>query len=357
MYIFTTHVAGMVVLGDPKAVTCLNLSLAGVHVLLTSSSHYLPIMTSPALKTQHSPQSLKQTKRAPKHSTPHLPCLCLGLGAARVDIMFPMYKNNASSDMPQKVHIHARLHAIRAAVLTIQTLANGMDMLKRDSVPFGSRDDRVLDVPQADSTYHAVSHGEEAGSGSRNMAYVRLDVACSSVSLSIQHISKLVFVVSSWRKTGHNISPPLSSVSSSMSGLKYRPPLLSSKTHRFAWVLVSVADAEVSVSRSSKFTSIFTAFGTAHLNVAKDASGKNSIPVLFGPLDSTSWNKVESFQCRERPDIAIEMSCPGKKLAELLITSPQEHFRGTLYHCPLLTLIYLFRACISKFVNLNFIVP
>ena len=325
-----TSVAGMAVLGDPKAVTCLKLSLAGVRILLTSSSHYLPIMTSPSLKTQHLSHSLKQSKKSPMQSNPPLPCLCITLDGSRADVMFPMYKNTASLNVPQKVHFDASMHGIMASLLIIQTLANGIEMLMREPIPLCLREDRVLELPLANSTYHAVSFGE-AGSDCEDTSYLRLDIATLSTSLSIQQISKLVFVVGSWKRSELNVSPPPSSASSSMSGLKYCSPLISSRTLQLAWILVSLADIGVCMSRNSKFKSVSATLGIARLSVAHDSSGKKSIPVLFGPMNSTRWNKVESFQCHEKStaDIGIEMSCPGKKLAEFLKTSPQDNFRGT----------------------------
>ena len=310
------------------AVTCLNLSLTGVRAMLTSSSHFLPTGTSASLKYQHQPQAQKPSKTSQKVSLSPLPCLFLCLDACQVSVVMPMYKSNASPHNPQSLHIDGSLHGIRIAILTIQTLTTGMELLLRDPC---LHEDRFLDVPVADISYHSVSYGE-AGNSSRDTATTKLGVKCLYASLSIQQILKLVFMFSSWR-TVDKITCPLQplSLSSSTPGLKYRPLLLSSKTHRLLWIFLSLADMEMSMSRNIKFTSLSTVFGMANLSVAKHSSGKNSIPVLFGPLDTANWNKVESFQCQgqSESDIDIETSCLGKKLAELLISFPQEDFRGT----------------------------
>ena len=316
----------MVVLGDPKAVTFFNVSLDGIYVSLTSATHYLPVITTPTHKSKTPPMPLKQSKKSKKQSAPLLPGLFFSLGESKVDTMLPMYRGNATLDVPQKLQLHGRLCDIRSEVLSVLSLADGISVPTRGG---RSLDDQILDVPLVDCTHHVAKYGEVADS-CRDTQYSKILVSHSSLKLTIQQISKVVFVCGSWKKT--ELDNFLSGVPSFTPALKYQPPLLSlKKTRRLSCAVLTLSDVEVGMSQNVKVVSYTAAIGSAHVCAARDGSRGGFIPLLHGPLDTSRFAKVETFQYQDKLSAVSSddrMDCPGKKLVEALLTSPQGDHKG-----------------------------
>ena len=310
---------GMVVLGDPRAVTNLDVSLASISMSVTSATHFLPVMTTPTHKVKTPPMSLKRGKKSKRLSVSPLPGLHFTLGLSAVSMSLPMYGKNASVEFPQEVKLSGRLSDFRIETLSSVTLADGIDIVETSDK---SQDGKVIAIPKICCNYKIVRFGQVNGS-SRNTVDGKLKIASALLKLSFQNISKAVFVGSSWMTSelpalfSGGLPYPLM--------LKYQPPAVpTGKDANLSYVALNFADIEMGVSKDDKSSSYTGTLSSTHIEVGRGGIDPVAATVLYGPLETMRAGCTETIQnLKEWLAFISSEKVPGeeRKMIDMLLTS------------------------------------
>lgn len=311
--------AGMVVIGDPKAVADLKIEVAGVRFALTTCSHFLATMlTSTESQPKASHRSPTKSKRSKQPLGSSLPCLWAVCGRLSVDITQPIYSNNATSATPQRSHVITNVGGIKAGMIAIQRLGECMRILSSNESVKKDKQivlfDQFFKLPIIKLTYNTVSY-EDA---TNDTSIVEVDVTKATATLSVYHMSKLFFISSSWK------SPcgPLSS-----SRLQYTLPHCDSQT--LGSLSVVLQDLLVSASSTSKYTLVSAQLRNAGFGIVRKSDSKkieSFSPILYGPFDTTKWNHIKQYQ---EPDCSTsDQSDFTENLVEVLTTFPDGNTKG-----------------------------
>lgn len=306
-------------IGDPKAVTHFEINLAGLNLLLTSSSHYLPTLSS--FQSQQLPlpplllASSKLDKERDPPPPPVLPCLCAICASIDADISLPMYSKNALPEVPQKLEIRVSMHDSLVRMVSIQELDNCVEMLNSHAQDGGYLE-QLFDLSRVDFTYSSLSHGD-GSAGSQDTASMQLDIDEVSATLSNQFISKCLFMYQSWR----DVETPPSSLQ-----VQYPPPHASNPTH---CVRLALHDLRMGQSTGNQFVARSLVLGkVGGAIIVRDCNGGKRIPFLYGPFDTGRWNSTGVYQ---RPDLSPQGVDDFKgNLIELLVTVPSDAIKGTI---------------------------
>ncbi len=319
--------SGLVVLGDPKAVTCLDVSLSGIQVAITSASHYLPVMTTPTQKPKTPPVTAKHGKKSKRLSVSPLPCLRVCLGPSTGHVVLPMYGGNASQEVPQESKLHGILCDVTVDALSVLSLMDAFQGLESRGPSLA---DQFLTIPKVDCSYDVVKYGQ-VGGVSQSKSDLKCEFTGCSLKLSSQHISRVVFVVGSWKAT--ELAAFLSGVPPVPCTLKYHPPiLLMKKFCKFSHVVLSLDNFAVSILKNSKFTSYRATVDSAHIKVVREGGVGGCVAVLYGPMDTVKYTGETAFHPNRQslPVMEDEDGFGRKKVLDVLLSSPQEKYKGNI---------------------------
>ncbi len=376
-------------IGDPKATTLFKVRLSHMKVVLTSSTHYLPTLSSLLLLTSptspsprhplhHSPptkllrraggrRATAAAAAAAAHTTatpslppsPSLPCLCVLAAGVEADLTLPMYRGNALPGLPQSLEGSVSARDVKAGLFSIVDLGECVEDMKKQRK--GRGHDRVLSeffaMPLASFAHHSdtyCSEEEEGGATppdgnaeSADTSRTKLEIATISVTLSSEHVSKCLFVFKSWVSTtfsSETATPPPSSQ------IQYRTPFLVEPSSRLHVILNGLG---LGVSTSGRFVARSLELGGVRAAIrrrsSEGASGGSAAtiaaataatlsPFLYGPLDTAKWSHTAGLHSdlNSDPDSDLpawleDNSSLVGKLVEVLVTTPRDEVKGELY--------------------------
>ena len=309
----------MVVLGDPKAETLLNIELTAIQLVLTANGHYLSTLSA---GSPHTTKAKKSSKKAKKPKSLALPSICVVNAGLTLNFTLPMYSGNASLEVPQKTQLKAKLADIRSGTLSLQKLDDarkGVDICKGDAaaISTGSEFKQFLHLPSVKFNYHSKKHGEKEPENDRT--YFQLDIEKIASSLSHTHISKLLFLTGTW--TAAECYPSSADIDC--------PAHPGSK---LGHLHLSVLNSSLSYSGSDYYSLTSAVVGELSVAIVKEAATKRLgclIPVVYGPINTHQWNSARFYQ-----DLSMEglphrqNSAAAERLVEFYIARPYQNVKG-----------------------------
>ena len=305
----------MVVLGDPKAETLLNIELTGIQIVLTANGHYLSTMSA---GSPHTTKSKKTSKKAKKPKSLALPSICVVNSGLTLNFTLPMYSGNASLDVPQKSQLKAKLGDIRSGTLSLQKLEDArkrVDVAKGDTA--GSEFKQFLHLPSLEFNYHSKKHGEKEIEKDRT--YFQLDIEKIASSLSHTHISKLLFLAGSW--IAAKCYPSSADIDC--------PAHPGSK---LGHLHLSVLNSSVSYSGNDCYSLTSAVVGEFSVAIVKEAAAKrfgSLLPVVYGPIDTHQWNSARLYQGSSAEGLPPQpSSAAAERLVEFYIARPYQNVKG-----------------------------
>ena len=315
----------MVVLGDPKAETLLNIELRGLQIVLTANGHYLSTM-SPG--SPHTAKSRKSSKKAKKPKSLALPSICVVNSGVTLSFTLPMYSGNASLDVPQKTQLKAKLGDVQSGTLSLQRLEDArkrVDVAKGDTTcttTTASEFKQFLHLPSLEFNYHAKKHGEkEIG---KDRTYFQLDIEKIASSLSHTHISKLLFLAGSW------ITAEYCYPSSSDIDCPAHPGSKLGHLH------LSLLNSSVSYSGYDCYSLTSAVVGEFSVAMVKEAAARrlgSLLPVIYGPIDTHQWNSAGVYQGSSVEGLPPQQSgAATERLVEFYIARPYQSVKGESEH-------------------------
>ena len=311
----------MVVLGDPKAETLLNVELRGLQIVLTVNGHYLSTTSTGSPHT--TTKSKKSTKKAKKPKSLALPGICIVNSGTTLNFTLPMYSGNATSDVPQRTQLKAKLGVIRSGTLSLQRLEDArkrVDITKRegDATCTGSEFKQFLHLPSVEFNYHTKKHGEREIDKDRT--YFQLDIEKIASSLSHTHISKLLFLAGSWIATEH-CHPSAADIDC--------PAHPGSK---LGHLHLSVVRSSMSYSGSDCYSLTSAVVGELSVSIVKEAAAKrlgSLLPLVYGPIDTHQWNNAGFYRGSSVEGLPHrQSSAAAERLVEFYITRPYQSVKG-----------------------------
>ena len=318
----------MVVLGDPKAETLLNIELRGLQVVLTANGHYLSTVSvgSPHTATK----SKKSAKKAKKPRSLALPGICVVNSGTTLNFTLPMYSGNATSDVPQKTQLKAKLGVIRSGTLSLQRLEDARKRVNIDKeegdAMTSAEFKQFLHLLSVEFNYHTKKHGEREIEKDRT--YFQLDVEKITSSLSHTHISKLLFLAGSWI-AAERCHPSAADIDC--------PAHPGSK---LGHLHLSVLRSSVSYSGSDGYSLSSAVIGELSVAIVKEAAAKrlgSLLPVIYGPIDTHQWNSAGFYRGSSVEGFPPQQSsAASERLVEFYITRPYQSIKGQspwLFHC------------------------
>ena len=308
-------------IGDPKAVTHYRINLSEINIILTSCSHYLPTVSdvgSRTLRSHHTPKQL--TKKPQQPFSPSLPCLCVKNAGVRLDITSPMYSRNSLPDLPQRLSICTIVGEVKTRMSEVRSLCEGMDLITNPTIDNSDIFNHFFKLPAVNFTYSAVMHEDLSSDDvclSKDTSYLQIDIEKVSSTLSLHHISQLLFIANSWKTS----TSPLSS-SQSQEPL---PPLLP-EFPRIGHLHLSLQDFKLTLSTSSHFQCLSTVLGSGCVAILKEldeGSPGGYLPILYGPFDTSRWS-------HSKGNVVDSDDEYTEKLVEVLMTFPHDSIKGEL---------------------------
>lgn len=311
----------MVVLGDPKAETLLNIELTGIQIVLTANGHYLSTMSA---GSPHTTKSKKTSKKAKKPKSLALPSICMVNSGLTLNFTLPMYSGNATLDVPQKSQLKAKLGDVRSGTLSLQRLEDArkrVDIAKGDTTSTaattGSEFKQFLHLPSLEFNYHSKKHGEKEMDKDRT--YFQLDIEKIASSLSHTHISKLLFHAGSWITA--ECYP-----SSADIGCPTHPGSKLGHLHLF------VLNSSVSYSGNDCYSLTSAVVGEFNVAIVKEAAAKrlgSLLPVVYGPIDTHQWKSARCYQGSSVEGLPPQQSTTAaERLVEFYIARPYQNVKG-----------------------------
>lgn len=303
-------------LGDPKAETLFNIEVAGGQAVFTSSCHYLSVASSSSPHVMA--KSKKTPKKAKKPKSIALPTLCVVSSGLTVNLTLPMYSGNATPDTPQRTQIKAKVGGLHSSTLSLQKLEDAQKYLaipSGESATDGGDFKQFFHVPSIEFNYHTKSHGEELP-GEEEKAYFQLDVEKITASLSHTHLSKLLFLAGTWTAAE-------SHASSSEVECPAHPG------SKLGHIHVSALNTSLSYSASSYFSLTSAVISEISVAMVKDTGSKKLgclLPILYGPIRSQEWNKVEYYMFKKSS--SVPLTTPTESLVEIFVARPYQNMKG-----------------------------
>lgn len=291
-----TCYTGKVVLGDPKAISIVNIDFAGGHILVTPSAHYIPTSNPDLSSKTHKHQSPKRARKL--QQSPSLPGLCISCELLDISISKPMYSGNASEEVPQEVQIRAQHDQIEVGIVTVRSLSDALkdrssvmgesatrssvkQMIQKSCLRFG----KCFCMPKVELNYNSKTSGDVASGSS----YLQVDVESITCIGSLEQISHSLYVSGSWLQ-----NEPLSSLAELKipHSLKVSPKL----SHQLHALFKS---ATLTRSTSERYSSISAVLGEASMSVLKrlgQGTVDHCIHVFHGPVSTSEWNTVDCYR-------------------------------------------------------------
>ena len=310
---------GMVVLGDPKAETLLNIELTGIQLALTTNGHFLSTLST---GSPHTTKAKKSSKKAKKPKSLVLPSICVVNSGLTLNFTLPMYSGNASLEVPQKTQLKAKLGDVRSGTPSLQRLddaRNRMDVSKGDTAASstGSEFKQFLHLPSVEFNYHSKKHGEKEIKKDRT--YFQLDIEKIASSLSHTHISKLLFLIGTW--TTAECYPSSADIDC--------PAHPGSK---LGHLHLSILNSSVSYSGTDYYSLTSAVVGEFSVAIVKEAAAKRLgclLPVVYGPIDTHQWNSARFYQGLSAEGLPPQRSSvAAERLVEFYIARPYQNVKG-----------------------------
>lgn len=285
----------MVVIGDPKAETIVKYFFAGGQALIATKGHYLPVTGS-----DNKPHKSQKFSSQQKQPIPELPSVCIVIAESSINFTHPMYRGNATEEIAHKNHMRVNLGDIRAGVCLIRELTIG------DSF---SKSEQFLHIPNLEINQHSKTYGEEG----KDTSYIQLDVEESYITFSLTQLSKLFFLLASWKS---DFSPPVTQ-------FRHVP---SSPNRELGYLHLSLRNVTVTKSVSEQFTFLSVVLGDFSGAIVHDMGMEklgHMIPVLYGPFNTEQWNEIQLYEQPKKATAGLH-----ERLAELFVATPCEDLKG-----------------------------
>jgi len=312
---------GMVVLGDPRAMTHLEVSLTGTSISVTSATHFLPIMTTPTNKVKTPSKSFKRGKKSKRLSIKPLPGLRFNLGLSTIDVSLPMYGKNATAEFPQQIQLSGSISDFSVETLSSVILADGIQGMGSSEKTQVSE---VVVIPKIFCNYNVVRFGKVDGLSGDTMS-AKLKISFAVLKLSFENISKVVFCGGSWMTSefpalfSGGLPYPLE--------LKYQSPTLPKGNNaNFSCLILSFTDTEMGISKNDKYASYTGALGSTQVSVDNGGTDVVAATVLYGPMETMRSGCTETIQDLEEWLSCVSREVPevpgqGQKMVDVLLVS------------------------------------
>ena len=312
----------MVVLGDPKAETALNVELTGVQIVLTANGHYLSTLSA---GSPHMAKSKKSSKKAKKPKSLALPSICVVNSRLTLNFILPMYSGNATLDVPQRTQLKAKLSDLQSGTLTLQRLEDAskrVTIAKGDNATTASEFKQFLHIPSVEFNLHSKKHGGEKEM-EKDRIYFQLDIEKIASSLSHTHISKLLFLSGTW--TASECYPSSANIDC--------PAHPGSK---LGHLHLSVLNSSVSYSGTDYYSLTSAVIGEVSVAIVKEAAAKRLgylLPVVYGPINTHQWNSASFYQCSsgEGTPQQQQSGAAAERLVEFYIARPYQNVKSKSY--------------------------
>ena len=239
-------------------------------------------------------------------------------------MVLPMYRGNALPDFPQEQDIRVCVRSPQAMThSSVRDLDGCMGLLSQQVGEREERCGRLVKSPSAELTYHSVSHSNDGETESqRDTSHVKLDVMQGTAMLSKQHLWELLHIYRSWTVDESHFSDSHS---------EYITPLTPRRGP--SHLTLALRGLTLSKANNCRFVSMSATLGALRGAIRRSAGGEgetesaNFSPFLYGPFDSSQWNRIEMYQQCSDPATTGEMPFPGN-FVELLVTIPQGNSKG-----------------------------
>ena len=303
-------------IGDPKAETIFKIKLAGGFASLAPNTHYLAQRGGGGTPTkQLTPKLRKRNSQEKALTISSLRATCSGVDA---HITQPMYRGNATADIPQKFHLQATLRDFQLGLIKTQSLNDCLHppaelSANRGETATYSSFNQFLSLPCLEVNQHSRTQGEH--NQEEDTSYLQIDCEKVSTSLSLVHLSKLLFIGGSWKRDESSLTPPTSTD-------------LSCYGHAH----LSLTNITVTKSSNNRFYLMSIIVGELRGAIVTESDSRklgHLVPVVYGPLNTDEWTFIEAYQQIRGSGSVIKTSTRSSgRLFELFIAIPSDHLKG-----------------------------